>query len=78
MPRSRRPVTSSGWWFSASYSRLNRFIPPAYSARKFLAKVPSWISVSTRRISALVASVMMRGPVTRSPHSAVLLMLYRM
>lgn len=40
---------------------------------KFFTNRPPWISASTRFISALVSSVMMRGPVVMSPYSAVLL-----
>ena len=34
--------------------------------------LPVWMSFSTRFISALVSAVMMRGPETYSPYSAVL------
>ncbi|MNW70846.1 hypothetical protein D3C74_503460 [compost metagenome] len=43
-----------------------------YSCIQSEVNLPVWMSFRTRFISALVSSVMMRGPVTYSPHSAVL------
>ena len=45
--------------------------PTVFSAMKSRTKRPDWMSSSTRFISALVSGVMMRGPVTYSPYSAV-------
>jgi hypothetical protein len=54
----RRIALKFAWFtlFSSIQSRANR---------------PLWISARTRRISARVSSVMIRGPVTYSPYSAV-------
>ncbi len=43
-----------------------------FSSIQSRANLPDWMSSSTRFISALVSEVMMRGPVTYSPYSAVL------
>jgi MFS family permease len=62
--RSSLPVVSSS--SSESCFRYSRYLfrPPWYSAIHSRAKVPSWISARTFFISARVASVMIRGPVT--------------
>src|SRR4051812_20431322 len=73
--RSLRPVTSTGWELSASYSRLKFFMPPSYSARHSLANCPLVISARIFFISALVCALTTREPRVRSPYSAVLLML---
>ena len=45
-----------------------------FSSIQSRVKRPIWMSSSTFFISFLVSAVMMRGPVTYSPYSAVLLM----
>ena len=49
-------------WFSTTHSRAN---------------CPDWISFRIFRISARVSSVMILGPLVRSPYSAVSLIEYR-
>src|ERR1700677_4956995 len=44
-----------------------------FSSIQSRAKRPDWMSASTRFISAFVSALMMRGPETYSPYSAVLL-----
>src|SRR5690606_5365634 len=62
--RSSLPVVSSRCSESCFLYSLYFFRPPWYSSIQLRAKVPSWISARTFFISALVASVMLRGPVT--------------
>ncbi|MNL87122.1 hypothetical protein D3C87_2161240 [compost metagenome] len=50
---------------------LKRAAPDLYSCIHSEVNLPVWMSVRTRFISALVSAVMIRGPVTYSPHSAV-------
>ena len=71
MPRSFAP-TSSIWWLSFMRRMPLKREPPAlYSCIQSDVNLPVWMSCRTRFISALVSAVMMRGPETYSPHSAV-------
>src|SRR5262245_61845202 len=72
MPRSFSP-TCSIWWLSFMRRMpLKRDSPERYSCIHSDVNLPVWMSLRMRFISALVSAVMMRGPETYSPHSAVL------
>src|SRR5690606_31118650 len=70
--RSWLPTCSIGCAAAALRAALSSGWPARLSRTKFLTKRPDWMSASTRFISCLVSSVMIRGPVVMSPYSAVL------
>src|SRR4029077_15898814 len=72
MSRSLAPISSIGCVASLARVALNEVWLTLFSSIQSRAKRPDWMSASTRRISFLVSSVMMRGPETYSPYSAVL------
>src|ERR1700722_5937121 len=72
MSRSLAPTSSIGWVASLARVALNEVWLTLFSSIQSRANLPPWMSASTLRISFLVSSVMMRGPVTYSPYSAVL------
>src|ERR1700744_4890410 len=72
LSRSLGPTSSIGWDASLARVALNEVWLTLFSSIQSRANLPLWMSDSTLRISFLVSSVMMRGPVTYSPYSAVL------
>src|SRR4051812_38710980 len=72
MARSCSPTTSIE--LSALRRRRDCSVgaPARFSMMKLLAYSPVWMSFRTCFITFLVSSVMMRGPVTYSPYSALL------
>src|SRR5262249_56552897 len=72
MSRSFSPTCSIGWAASLARVALNEVWLTLFSSIQSRANLPDWMSASTLRISFLVSSVTMRGPVTYSPYSAVL------
>src|SRR6185437_7704684 len=70
--RSFAPTSSMGWAALRARVALKDGWPALFSSTQSRAKRPDWMSSSTRFIAFLVSSVMMRGPVTYSPYSAVL------
>src|SRR5579863_4387221 len=70
--RSFAPTSSIGCAFTRARVALKEVWLTLFSSIQSRVKRPDWMSVSTRFISAFVSGVMMRGPVTYSPNSAVL------
>src|SRR6187401_2581027 len=70
--RSFSPTCSIGCSASLARVALNEVWLTLFSSIQSRVNLPDWMSASTRFISALVASLMMRGPETYSPYSAVL------
>src|SRR5579871_2908769 len=71
MSRSFSPTCSIGCWASLARVALNEVWLTRFSSIQSRVNLPDWMSSSTRFISALVSLVMMRGPETYSPYSAV-------
>src|SRR6187200_1627672 len=72
MARSFSPTCSIGCSASLARVALNEVWLTLFSSIQLRVNLPDWMSASTFFISFLVSSVMMRGPVTYSPYSAVL------
>src|SRR5690606_25154692 len=72
MARSFSPTSSIGWAAALARVALKEVWLTLFSSIQLRVKMPDWMSARTRFISALVSAVMMRGPVTYSPYSAVL------
>src|SRR6266850_2152618 len=72
MARSLAPISSIGCAAILARMALNEVWLTRFSSIQLRVKVPLWMSSSTLFISALVAALTMRGPVTYSPYSAVL------
>src|ERR1700755_160000 len=72
MSRSFSPTCSIGCCASLARVALNEVWLTLFSSIQSRANLPDWMSASTLRISFLVSSVTIRGPVTYSPYSAVL------
>src|SRR3984957_16571489 len=72
MSRSLAPTSSIGWVASLARVALNEVWLTLFSSIQSRANLPPWMSGTTMRLYILVSSVMMRGPVTYSPYSAVL------
>src|SRR5579871_393359 len=72
MARSFSPTSSIGWALARARIALNEVWLTRFSSIQSRVNLPDWMSSRTRFISALVLSVMMRGPETYSPYSAVL------
>src|SRR6202011_2547817 len=70
--RSLAPTCSIECSASLARVALNEVWLTLFSSIQSRVKRPDWMSASTRFISALVSAVMMRGPETYSPYSAVL------
>src|SRR3954453_17923934 len=69
--RSLAPTCSIGCSASLARVALNEVWLTLFSSIQSRVKRPDWMSDSTRFISARVSALMMRGPVTYSPYSAV-------
>src|SRR5215204_231442 len=72
IPRRRSPTSSIGCDAILARVALNEVWLTLFSSIQSRVNLPDWMSVSTRFISDFVSAVMMRGPVTYSPYSAVL------
>jgi hypothetical protein len=72
MARSFSPTSSIGWMTILARAALNEVWFTRFASIQLRVKLPDRMSLSTRFISFLVSSVIMRGPLTYSPYSAVL------
>src|SRR5277367_5129390 len=70
--RSLAPTCSVECSANLARVALNEVWLTLFSSIQSRVNLPDWMSLSTRFISALVSAVMMRGPETYSPYSAVL------
>src|SRR5271157_6605624 len=70
--RSLAPTSSIGWALARARIALKEVWLTRFSSIQSRVNLPDWMSSRTRFISTLVAPVMMRGPETYSPYSAVL------
>src|SRR5437763_5509944 len=70
--RSFSPICSIGCWASLARIALNEVWLTLFSSIQLRVKRPDWMSSRMRFISARVASLITRGPLTYSPYSAVL------
>src|SRR3954470_3388349 len=71
IPRRRSPTCSIGCAAMRARVALKEVWLTRFSSIQSRVNLRDWMSSRTRLISAFVSAVMMRGPVTYSPYSAV-------